>query len=79
MERQLPAPGDAAFKREIREAVHQRIAEKRNSPPSVASDLAEAQVGVLARCPLCKKPVLDGDEPLDDEGRRWHRRRRDLF
>lgn len=46
----------------------QKVAEQ------VATHLAEAQVGLAARCTVCGKPVIGRDVPRDRDGRPRHHR-----
>ena len=69
----LSEDAESAFRREIDLAARERFDRRLvNPPPDVTADLTEAQVGVLHRCPWCKKVVTDPCDPLDDEGRRSH-------
>ena len=44
------------------------------SVTKTADDLAEAQLGLLARCTICGKPVTGRDVPRDRSGRPRHHR-----
>jgi hypothetical protein len=41
---------------------------------TVVDTLSTAQLSVLDRCPRCTEPVTGPDEPVDEQGRHWHRR-----
>jgi hypothetical protein len=44
------------------------------APVSIASDLAESQLGLADRCVVCGKPVTGSYTRRDDRGRPRHRR-----
>lgn len=50
------------------------VIDQRHAAERAPADLAEAQVGLVARCTVCGKPVTGRDVPRDRQGRPRHHR-----